>query len=577
MSCCRLDRGALPKKSKRPRTLPIQVPPTVIEAQYAKALVKYVIGAMRWAYAPLLREVPKLVKARAVARHDAAQPGFAGLAAVVLHARVDAFDPDEPRDESGKWSAEGEAASKVVEAAGKEPHVRNEPEALSRDEYWKAHDAVANRLTDNERQALSTWTSASYSGINEYARGPDADQYATIQRLDTAIAKSTAPRDMTVFRGLNEDRMLGLKPGDTFSDRGFVATSSRQDVGENFAQSAGEKHYGFENAGALVRIIVPKGSHALPVVGQAGDEGEVLLPRGSKFKVLQAVHSGSGTSDHLTITAQLVDDAHRDGVDDPHEMGDDTGRYVWRAEDIVRHDSAERYDSPESRRVQQLIREAARRLRLKLNKREIARLAKKFAEQTSTFQRVQLHRQVHAALGIAAPLAAEYTQSRIADFVRENVALISRIPQEHHGEIETMVHRAVTSGQLSDDLADDLEQRLLMSERHARFIARDQISKLQADLNHARQRDLGVTRFVWRTMRDERVRGTPGGLYPNAQPSHFDLDGEEFAYDNPPMPPGAEGPILPGDDYNCRCYAEPVMDDLVEDIRAGDTPIEDVE
>lgn len=312
MSCCRLDRGALPKKSKRPRTLPIQVPPTVIEAQYAKALVKYVIGAMRWAYAPLLREVPKLVKARAVARHDAAQPGFAGLVAVVS--------------------------------------------------------------------------------------------------------------------------------------------------------------------------------------------------------------------------------------------------------------AVERYDSPESRRVQQLIREAARRLRLKLNKREIARLAKKFAEQTSTFQRVQLHRQVHAALGIAAPLAAEYTQSRIADFVRENVALISRIPQEHHGEIETMVHRAVTSGQLTDDLADDLEDEFALSERHARFIARDQIGKLQADLNHARQRDLGVTKFVWRTMRDERVRGTPGGLYPNAQPSHFDLDGEEFSYDDPPQPPGADAPILPGDDYNCRCYAEPVFDDLVEDL-----------
>jgi SPP1 gp7 family putative phage head morphogenesis protein len=444
MSCCRLDRGALPKP-KRPRTLPIQVPPTAIEAQYAKALVRYVIGAMRWAYAPLLREAPKLVKARAAARHDSADECtttmFAGL-----------------------------------------PIVIENPAGSFR--YW----------VDTTGRAGTTVMRYPY-GYVRGVRGADGDEVDVFIGPDEAaqwvyiVHQRFAPK----FVDFDEDKvMLGFPSADA-------------------ARAAYLAHYDD-----------PRYFGGMTQVQREAFERAVAAARGGKITHV----------DSLTAVA--------------------------------------RYDSPESRRVQKLIREAARRLRLKLNKREIARLAKKFAEQTSTYQRVQLHRQVHAALGIAAPLAAEYTQSRIADFVRENVALISRIPQEHHGEIETMVHRAVTSGQLTDDLADDLEDEFALSERHARFIARDQIGKLQADLNHARQRDLGVKKFVWRTMRDERVRGTPGGLYPNAQPSHFDLDGQEFSYDDPPQPPGAQGPLLPGDDYNCRCYAEPVFDELVEDLRVAE-------
>jgi SPP1 gp7 family putative phage head morphogenesis protein len=71
-------------------------------------------------------------------------------------------------------------------------------------------------------------------------------------------------------------------------------------------------------------------------------------------------------------------------------------------------------------------------------------------------------------------------------------------------------------------------------------------------VNHARQRELGVERFVWRTMGDERVRD-----------EHDELKGETFSYDDPPEIDGE--PTLPGDDVQCRCYAEPVLDDLFDD------------
>ncbi len=52
-------------------------------------------------------------------------------------------------------------------------------------------------------------------------------------------------------------------------------------------------------------------------------------------------------------------------------------------------------------------------------------------------------------------------------------------------------------------------------------------------------------RYTWRTVGDNRVRNR-----------HAENDGKVFAWDNPP-PTGH-----PGDDHNCRCWAEPVPDEI---------------
>ena len=57
------------------------------------------------------------------------------------------------------------------------------------------------------------------------------------------------------------------------------------------------------------------------------------------------------------------------------------------------------------------------------------------------------------------------------------------------------------------------------------------------------------TYYVWRTREDEKVR-----------PSHAANDGKIFAWDNPP-PTGN-----PGDDFGCRCTAEPFYPEAAEHI-----------
>lgn len=234
--------------------------------------------------------------------------------------------------------------------------------------------------------------------------------------------------------------------------------------------------------------------------------------------------------------------------------------------DEIGFEPASRTDSPEQHKIRKLISAAAAALRAAVNKPQLAALAHKFATQTQTLQRKQLHGHVHEAIGVDVNKIHDPDISgRSAAFVRENVRLISRIPIALHDDVEELVLDAVRAAKPGLNLAKEIHERFAISERHARMIARDQIGKYHADVNHTRQRAMGVRRFIWRSVGDERVRGDPDGKYPDAEPSHFDLDGEMFDYDDPPVPPGAVEPLLPGQDYSCRCYAEPVLDDLLSD------------
>jgi len=101
-----------------------------------------------------------------------------------------------------------------------------------------------------------------------------------------------------------------------------------------------------------------------------------------------------------------------------------------------------------------------------------------------------------------------------------------------------------------------------ITEEHAMFIARDQLSKIKSTIEEAQCREIGVKKYIWRTMRDARVVGTPGGMYRAPTDSagkrkhgnHYEREGKTFAWSDPP-PDGH-----PGQSCGCRCYAEPVMD-----------------
>lgn len=123
-----------------------------------------------------------------------------------------------------------------------------------------------------------------------------------------------------------------------------------------------------------------------------------------------------------------------------------------------------------------------------------------------------------------------------------------------HEEIADVVVEGFREGTRTKTIAKRLEKRFGVSRSRARFIARNELGNANAKFTEIRQTQNGFTSYVWRTSQDERVRE-----------SHAAKEGRTFRWNSPPPDTGH-----PGEDFNCRCTAEPVFDDDEETIEEVD-------
>lgn len=182
----------------------------------------------------------------------------------------------------------------------------------------------------------------------------------------------------------------------------------------------------------------------------------------------------------------------------------------------------------------------------KWTRRRMGSLVRPIADEIERFHGAQLNRQLRAAVGVDVVGSEPWLEGSIDEFTTENVALIKSIPVRFFDDLETHLKRELADGARWEELAGIVEERYSVAQSRAELIARDQAGKFFGDLNRVRQTDLGIDRFTWRTMRDNRVRE-----------EHEDRDGETYAWSAPP-----EGET-PGEPVLCRCYAEPDLSALL--------------
>jgi SPP1 gp7 family putative phage head morphogenesis protein len=201
------------------------------------------------------------------------------------------------------------------------------------------------------------------------------------------------------------------------------------------------------------------------------------------------------------------------------------------------------------RDVARAVKRTADKLARAVKAESIVPIATKYGAATSDFQRAQLAKQARAAVSIDVRKLSGLDRNvprHIAQFAETNAQLITGLGQRMADDIAEIVEEGVVSGSRWETIAGRLAHAGQVTESRAALIARDQVGKLYADINRQRQGNLGVTRYVWRTVRDNRVRE-----------EHESLDGESFDWGAPP-PDGH-----PGEAVNCRCYADPDFSDLL--------------
>ena len=174
---------------------------------------------------------------------------------------------------------------------------------------------------------------------------------------------------------------------------------------------------------------------------------------------------------------------------------------------------------------------------------------KRALRHTDRFNRRQFHGMLRSAYGVDVLSAEPFLEKTLLQFEAENIRLIKSIPREYLDRLHGKIVAAVRKGMPHGELKKEIRQTYRVPKARARLIARDQIGKLNGQLNRLRLESIGVTEYRWRGMLDARER-----------PEHVAREGKLYAFKNPPWDGN------PGEAIQCRCHAEAILP-LLEEIK----------
>ncbi len=148
-------------------------------------------------------------------------------------------------------------------------------------------------------------------------------------------------------------------------------------------------------------------------------------------------------------------------------------------------------------------------------------------------------------------IAAEYTENMqlyIRDFLEKEIK-----------ELRTAIAEHAYSGYRYESMIDTIRKSYGVSQRKAKFLARQETSLLMTKFKQVRYQEAGVNDYRWSCVKMPHDKSpeqhTPG----NVRYYHGLLDGKVFKWDNPPAVDAKGNKKNPGQDYNCRCAAIPIV------------------
>lgn len=174
---------------------------------------------------------------------------------------------------------EGEGPGTKKELSGK---------SVRRKHYELAKESLASPLNREEFKNFRWYnTTNGHSAINGYLRTgtPDAewasDANRAIERMDKAFGRTSLAREVSGDRYVSPHHyaLLEAAVGGSVHEKGFTSVT------------ANPNHYLKGEVGVgtrkRVRVVMPKGSKALPIadVAHLPEEAEILIARGSRFSV----------------------------------------------------------------------------------------------------------------------------------------------------------------------------------------------------------------------------------------------------------------------------------------------------
>lgn len=168
---------------------------------------------------------------------------------------------------------------------------------------------------------------------------------------------------------------------------------------------------------------------------------------------------------------------------------------------------------------------------------------------------IRYMRELQRKVGIDARglIQSEGLERTLRTTTKANVKLIESIPEEYFAKIERLVFQNTIGGRTTAaSLRQSIHEIGESTEARAKLIARDQVAKLNANVNAERNTALGIEEYIWRATGGRSGDG-------RTRDRHRFAHGKVFRFDDPKVKGSITGFVGPGEDVQCRCSAEAII------------------
>ncbi len=118
-------------------------------------------------------------------------------------------------------------------------------------------------------------------------------------------------------------------------------------------------------------------------------------------------------------------------------------------------------------------------------------------------------------------------------------------------DLRMKVQENVLAGNRYEGLVSDITKSFNVTASKAKFLARQETKLMTTKLKEDRYKEAGISEYKW-------VCVTGSKNHP-VRPMHKKNNGMIFSFDNPPTVDENGSRKNPGQDYNCRCMAVPIV------------------
>ena len=156
---------------------------------------------------------------------------------------------------------------------------------------------------------------------------------------------------------------------------------------------------------------------------------------------------------------------------------------------------------------------------------------------------------IDKTIGIPITLTEEQKTIIAKEWTNNLDLYIKNFLQENITQLRQDIEQNTLSGNRAENLVKSIQSRYDVTKSKAKFLARQETSLLMSKMRETRYANAGIRKYKWSTSNDTRVRHR-----------HKELDGKIYLFSSPPIVDKKGNRANPGEDFNCRCLAIPVVE-----------------